>query len=232
MLTSLAAIAAFASLFDPSIAAVISISTTSAPVNGSSLVSAYTIPLNNGTASLPSPNNTLSVITAGRGTQNYTCATSTSSSIPVFIGATATLFNLQDLLPILSPLEGQAILSALPPLLLSLPREALQGSIIPQAGEHFFDASGTPTFDLSASGNGMLVSAKLADIAAPEANSTKGPQGQGAVDWLTLSAKEGSWGLSAVYRTETASGQAPATCDGMHTSFTVEYCALYYFLSD
>ena len=146
------------------------------------------------------------------------------------MGASATLFDLASLLPILSPLEGQAVLNALPPLLLSLPRDALANSIFPQAGTHYFDASGSATFDLSASSNGLIVGTKVGDIVAPEDDATKG--GNGAVDWLALDAKEGSQGLSRVYRTETASGKPPATCDGMAAEFEVEYCALYYFLGE
>ena len=180
-----------------------------------------------GTDSLPSPNTTLKVITIGRGTQNYTCASSNSSA-PKSTGAVATIFNLQDLLPIIPPLEGQAVLNILSPLLLSMPRAALDGSIIPKAGYHYFDASGSPVFDLSSSGNGVIVGSKVADITAPDATAAQGPNG--AVDWLTLDAKDGSQGLSRVYRTQTASGKPPATCDGKEGEFAVEYAALYYFL--
>ena len=95
---------------------------------------------------------------------------------------------------------------------------------------HYFDASGSATFDLSASSNGILVGTKVGDIQAPESDSTNGSNG--AVDWLALDAKAGSVGLSRGYRTETASGKPPATCDGLAATFEVEYCALYYFLGE
>ena len=115
--------------------------------------------------------------------------------------------------------------------MLSLPREALDASVIPQAGQHFFDAAGEPVFDLGKSGNGIIIGSKMADIAAPQA-STKGANGAGAVDWLALGAKAGSQGLSRVYRTETASGKPPATCEGQNPTIQVEYAAQYYFSSD
>ncbi|CAF9930715.1 MAG: hypothetical protein GOMPHAMPRED_005714 [Gomphillus americanus] len=199
------------------------------PIPSTALLSAYAPPLSNGTASLPELNKPLRVITVGRGLQNYTCASSNSTDKPVAIGAIATLFNLDSLLSYFAPAEGQAFLNQIPAFMLSLPREAVDKSIIPQAGLHYFDASGTPTFNLSESNNGFLVGNKTGDIRAPS-NSVRGAYG--AVDWLSLEAKPGSQNLSRVYRTMTAAGSPPTSCEGQQASvISIEYAALYYFVS-
>ena len=120
------------------------------------------------------------------------------------------------------------MLDLLPPFFLSLPSTALKNSTFPQAGHHFFDSTSEPTFDLTASNNGVLVGAKVGDIQAPKGNSATGSNQ--AVDWLALTAKSGTEGaLSSVYRIVTAGGKPSANCDGQPSSFEVEYAALYYF---
>ena len=75
----------------------------------------------------------------------------------------------------------------------------------------------------------ILYGKKIADIKAP-ASSNKGPAGTGAVDWLALTAKNGSVGLKEVYRLETAGGAAPANCTNT-SMISVQYAAEYWFYS-
>ncbi|TVY85627.1 hypothetical protein LAWI1_G008837 [Lachnellula willkommii] len=95
-------------------------------------------------------------------------------------------------------------------------------------GHHYFDASGTPTFNLTAASK-ILFGAKTGDVKAP-ADSSKGPAGTGAVDWLSLTAKPAPYvseGVSFVYRVVTAGGMAPA-CTAAGTEI-VQYAAEYWF---
>ncbi|MCJ1407128.1 hypothetical protein MMC19_001198 [Ptychographa xylographoides] len=192
----------------------------------------YTVPLSNGTTSLsPPPTGTvLKALTLGRGTQNYTCANAEATTLPVSIGAVATLFDATPLLPFLPPLEGQVVLDLLPTYLLSFPYEALQNSSLPIKGQHFFTSAIVPVFDLLDTDVGMLVGNKTGDIAAPQ-GSTAGPHGvgSGAVDWLALSGESGSAGLSQGYRVFTAGGKPPKTCEGQAATIEVPYAAQYWF---
>ena len=174
----------------------------------------------------------------GRGTQNYTCDTTNSSSAPTAVGAVATLFN------------ASCIAATYPDLLNMLPRVALAfnltesssylSNLVPAStedtlapgnyaisGHHYFTNSTTPFFNLDTS-NGQLGEApcaKEASVDAP-ADAPTGQQGEGAVAWLQLSAREGATGkLEEVYRVETAGGSSPDTCEGMPASFEVQYSA-------
>ena len=172
----------------------------------------------------------LKAIAIGRGTQNYTCATSTSSSVPVAIGAMADLFDASVLLPFLPPKDGEEILDLLPGYLVSFPYEALANSTLPSLGQHFFQGPTSPVFNLEPGHVGMLNGAKAADIIAPPLSSP-GPDGvgNGAVDWLMLTALPGSQNLQMAYRVHTAGGKAPKTCEGQNTNVEVEYAAQYWF---
>jgi hypothetical protein len=95
-------------------------------------------------------------------------------------------------------------------------------------GNHYFDFSGTPTFNLSAV-NKILFGAKTGDVKAPS-TASKGPLGTGAVDWLQLNAKPAPYvsaGVSQAYRVVTAGGNAPP-CTAAGT-LTVQYAAEYWF---
>ena len=177
-----------------------------------------------GTSSLPAPTGTLKYITLGRGTQNYTCAS--SASTPVSIGATAALFNVAQLLPAMSVSQGQATLNALPNALISETVAQIQQSGFPVIGEHHFTAAGVPTWDLF--GDGLLYGSSVGDIPAPS-GANAGPQGYGAVDWKALTSAAGSVGLNEVYRVETAGGKAPASCGGLGATFQSQYAAMYWF---
>ena len=182
--------------------------------------------LHTGTESLPAPNGTLKFITIGRGTQNYTC-TSTSAS-PVLVGANAVLLDASPLLPLLPPGQGTAVLDILPSFVIELDFAAIEVSQIPKLGVHYFDSNGVPTFDLG--NNGFLKGKGLADIPAP-ANASAGQfdQGYGAVDWKTLADAGGSVGLNKVYRVETAGGKAQPSCAGVTAPIYIDYSALYWF---
>lgn len=195
------------------------------PTGGNSL-SGYSVPLSDGTQSLPPPNGTLKFITIGRGTQNYTC-NSTSAS-PVLLGANAILLDASPLISLLPPGEGTAVLDLLPNYVVDFDFAAIEASQIPKLGIHYFDLKGVPTFDLGI--NGLLKGKGLADITAP-ANASAGPfdQGYGAVDWKTLTDAGGSVGLSEVYRVETAGGKAPPSCAGVTAPIYIDYSALYWF---
>ncbi|KAL9137488.1 MAG: hypothetical protein Q9175_001288 [Cornicularia normoerica] len=194
--------------------------------SGGDGLSGYSVPLSDGTQSLPAPNGTLEFITIGRGTQNYTC-TSTSPS-PVLVGANAVLLDASPLLPLFPPSEGTAVLDLLPSYVIDFDFAAIEASQIPKLGIHYFDSKGVPIFDLS--DNGLLKGKGLADIPAP-ANASAGPfgQGYGAVDWKMLTDAGGSLRLKEVYRVETAGGKAPQSCAGVTAPIYIDYSALYWF---
>ncbi|MCJ1254077.1 hypothetical protein MMC24_001891 [Lignoscripta atroalba] len=192
---------------------------------------AYCVPLSNSTASLspPSKNLKLKAITLGRGTQNYTCATSTAASAPVSNGAIATLFDASPFLAFLPPRQGLEIIALLPNYLVSFPLASLVDSkSLPILGHHYFSDATTPTFDLA--DLGFFKGGKKEGIAAPK-GSSPGPNGKGdgAVDWLLLARKDGSRGIEEVYRVWTAGGKAPRTCEGLGKNVLVEYATQYWF---
>ncbi|KAL4934301.1 uncharacterized protein BDV17DRAFT_4594 [Aspergillus undulatus] len=178
---------------------------------------------------LPAPNGQKPLYVAlGRGTQNYTCATSTADSEPVAVGAVARLYNatcfaasypeMIELLPAITyrmslPTEEA---NPLPPTNLNL------------IGHHFFEGS-VPVFNMDTTPTRQLGIAKVkkdGDLDAP----TTALQGEnGAVPWLLLGRTNGTVGAySSVYRVDTAGGASPKTCEGMEEEFTVEYAANYY----
>jgi hypothetical protein len=200
-----------------------------------------TIPLNevssSGSSPLPSPTSKLVHIGLGLGTQNYTCNTTTGTYTSV--GALARLFDATEYLT-----DHPNKVDSLPRNYLSLyqsidcsktPTSCIKtadkcedkanqkfGNPLPILGEHYFTATGTPTFDLSqAPGHPFLFAKKVGDVPAPNAAD---------VDWLFL-ASNGSASnkiISSVYRLETAGGQPPKSCKGSETAF-VPYAAEYWF---
>ncbi|TVY36941.1 hypothetical protein LSUB1_G004790 [Lachnellula subtilissima] len=186
---------------------------------------APTIPTSGNTPDLPSTTLSLVYVAVGRGTQNYTCLAAGANSTAT--GAIATLFDATSL-----AYANITAVHAIPPIAVNqaVPSGSLDSSSGPLSvlGNHFFDASGTPTFNLSAA-NKILFGAKTGDVKAP-ATSSKGPAGTGAVDWLSLTAKPAPYvsdGVSLVYRVETAGGVAPA-CTAAGTMI-VQYSAEYWF---
>ncbi|KAK4989041.1 hypothetical protein LTR66_003075 [Elasticomyces elasticus] len=165
------------------------------------------------TSDLPSPSGlTLQYIALGVGTQNYTCATSTTASVPVPDGALATLYDATTFFS--KPGHQSAMSSLLDSNLALKPNKDLD-----VLGHHYFVPPLTPTFDLGAT---LLSAKRLAKVPSPT----------GAIDWLYLvdDLSGRSHGLKAVYRVETIGGKAPATCDGLDTSkvLTVNYAAEYW----
>jgi len=202
-----------------------------APVPRTAITS-FTITLTNGSMSLPSPASglTLQAIGLGRGIQNYTCSSSSATATPVSIGAVATLYDATQILPSASASQEQQGLNFLSTYLVDVPSTVLAASGLPVLGQHYFDTTGTATFDLGSTG--LLKGAKVGDIAAPS-SASKGAmdQGYGAVDWLALTAKAGmvSTNLGEVYRLQTAGGKPAVTCDGQSTTIEVQYSAQYWF---
>lgn len=123
-----------------------------------------------------------------------------------------------------------------PPLALYLPTDAGGASTsVPFLGIHYFDASGAPTFDLSAAVPKLFFAgAKTGNVKAP-ATADKGLLATGAVDWLQLgdNGKGLSSGLSQVYRVVTAGGSAQACSVSGATPagqvFSVPYAAQYWY---
>ena len=100
---------------------------------------------------------------------------------------------------------------------------------IPYLGRHYFDGSGTPTFDLSEAKLRAGVG-KTGEANVP-ANADKGPLKTGAVKWLQLS-DTGlglSKGVTVVYRVITAGGVAESCTTTNGGTGSVPYTAFYWF---
>lgn len=190
----------------------------------------------------------LKQVTLGIGHQNYTC---NADGTMTNTGATAALYDISSLLTfnnwLTAPLPGFVLTaSGLHNDTVSstadksedeedFDRDLSYGSLTAkQLGIHFFNAAGSPTFDLyETSPPSQLVGKKLGDVSAP-AGACPGPDNAGAVDWLQLGdngANLSFGGLSYVYRVETAGGKSPATCDKSKagTVLRVPYAAEYWF---
>ncbi|KAI4608832.1 hypothetical protein J4E83_008871 [Alternaria metachromatica] len=179
----------------------------------------------------PAKGTSLRHIAIGRGTQNYTCADSSSSTIPKATGAIATLFNATcDAARLNVNILGQVTDLALN---YAIPTSAEADQRL--SGHHQFTAAGVPLFMLETDKNdfGRVECAVNAKSAAP-ATATKGTNGLGSVPWLKLNATvtaegQAAWAYNEVYRIHTAGGMAPKDCSGIEGSFTVEYSAQYWF---
>lgn len=166
-------------------------------------------------------------------TQNYTCADSTSKSAPVAIGAVANLYN------------ATCIAANYPDLMAMLPNIAYKISIptneyaafppanIQLMGHHFFYDATTPEFNLDTTTlkqYGIAMTKKQDQLDAPS-DAAKGENG--AVAWLYLTTTTGTVGkYKSVYRVNTASGSPPKTCEGLPSTFEVQYAANYYFFGN
>ncbi|KAE8378430.1 hypothetical protein BDV26DRAFT_261674 [Aspergillus bertholletiae] len=179
---------------------------------------------------LPSPSDQkLLYVALGRGTQNYTCATSSSNSTPVAVGAVANLYNATCIAGSFSDM-----LNMLPNIAYRIPLPNSESDRLPPAnlelmGHHFFDGP-TPVFNLDTTAMhqyGIARTKKEAQVDAPS-NAIQG--NNGAVAWLYLSTTSGTVGdYSSVYRVDTAAGAPPKTCKDMPSEFAVQYAANYYF---
>jgi hypothetical protein len=143
------------------------------------------------------------MVAVGKGTQNYTCAD--SSSAPASIGAVAQLFDETCNLAA-NPSTATSALPAAAP-----------------AGSHFFRDNTTPEFDVASLGNTVLKKAQDADAPNPASD----------VKWLRLAAQAAGTTskVKEIYRVQTVGGKAPATCAGKAAGdvITVDYEAQYWF---
>ncbi|KZO96626.1 hypothetical protein CALVIDRAFT_536991 [Calocera viscosa TUFC12733] len=178
------------------------------------------------TALLPPSNASLSQVTIGFGTQNYTC---TNGSY-VNVGAVAQLFDIsciQELPAISSALsqaineleqvDGESLLNFLTTL-------AKMGRF--QLANHYFDTSiGTlsPVFNFQVSGGDYVIGKKLEDIPDPFNPAVN-------VDWLLLTAAAGD-AAKYVVREQTAGGQPPASCSVENETLQAPYAAKYWFFA-
>ncbi|KAL6241054.1 hypothetical protein RBB50_011957 [Rhinocladiella similis] len=189
-----------------------------------------TLPIAGTNPALPAPGDStyLAAVVIGRGTQNYTCGND-STAAPVATGAIAVLY------------EASCVAAQDPSLLASLPAQALSVPLpddpecalvvgdqrLQRAGHHFFNAAKVPTFDFTESDDPELgLGLMSVGVKSPAADPT-------CVPWLSLNRVDGSQGpIQAIYRLNTASGSAPATCEGQEVGeFTVQYAAQYWVYS-
>ena len=217
-----------------------------------------TLPLNEvqseqtGPSPLPTPTGSPQYVALGLGFQNYTCASSTTSTTLTYVqtqssgGAIANLYNLQYVVnsydmdsitpTALENFEKCVSKTQCNPATNNDCQSCHSMAVGPlsreQIGEHFFEpvnGAQTPSFSLS-SYSKFLSAKKVGDVKA-ESNAYKGETGLGAVDWLYLQDNGDGLtsGLSAVYRVETAGGVAPPSCSTSGSAMYVPYAAQYWF---
>ncbi|KAF2715614.1 hypothetical protein K504DRAFT_397121 [Pleomassaria siparia CBS 279.74] len=174
---------------------------------------------------LPSPaaGLILAHVAIGRGTQNYTCASSSVTETPVAVGAIASLFNATC-----SAVRAPAVLADVTTLAINyaVPKTDIAQHLL--SGHHEFTLAGAPLFilDTDMHNYGSIEAQKNATSAAPATAST-GTNGLGSVPWLRLTASEGNF--KEVFRINTAGGVAPKTCEGQPATIQVPYAAEYWF---
>src|ERR1700761_9687471 len=116
----------------------------------------------------PSAGLILSHVAIGRGTQNYSCADSTSKSIPVQVGALASLFNA-------TCVAGQypQLLAMLPGIAYNfpVPDSTVGAGNLFLSGHHYFTNTTTPFFNLDTDLHqwGTAGCAKINSSPAPDA---------------------------------------------------------------
>ncbi|KAI1738005.1 hypothetical protein F4680DRAFT_196313 [Xylaria scruposa] len=210
-----------------------------APANGVT----YVLPSTGGPTSLPAPDAPLKHIVVGHGVQNYTCTTVGAAGVSA--GALAVLHDITALYPgsgpdAISPTTWNSLTStvlrttSLPintndvSAPFPAPADLTVSGIpnpLPFIGHHYFDINNTPTFSLHDDAE-LLKAQKISNIPAPS-TADKGLNSEGAVDWLYLSDKGGSVGLSGVYRVLTSGGSSSA-CSAVGETQSVPYTAMYW----
>jgi len=186
-----------------------------------------TVPKAEGTPLPPvTPGLTLHHVAVGRGTQNYTCASSSETVVPVSQGAVATLFNATC-----AAARAPTTLSSTPAIALAFDVPTGQQAAVLESGHHFFSNTTTAVFNLDTAQHAFGIGSlkKIANSSAP-ADAPKGPNGFGSVAWLKLGGIQDGV-FKEVYRVDTAGGQPPKNCSGVSGSFDVEYSAVYYFFT-
>jgi hypothetical protein len=162
-------------------------------------------------------------VAIGRGTQNYTCADSTAASVPVQVGAMASLYNATCLAA-----QAPALLAMLPGIALAWPLPAVTDPAANAflSGQHFFLDKTTPYFSLDTAQHTWGTAACTKSNASPAPNAAKD------VPWLKLTVKNADGcTLSEIYRVNTAGGVAPANCAGQGPTVFVDYAAEYWMFS-
>ncbi|KAJ2915956.1 hypothetical protein MD484_g4459, partial [Candolleomyces efflorescens] len=170
----------------------------------------------------------------GVGVQNYTCS---DAGTYASAGAVAALFDISCLggKPAFDSIAKTAytIWKNIPdgPLSSKLQSGITTSCGVVTTGSHFFTktAAGSiaPVWDMRANGpNGVkgkagayVIGAKVANLASPE--------GAKNVDWLQLKNVEGSL-ATAIYRTDTHGGPAPASCTPGSAPISVKYTSKYF----
>lgn len=168
-----------------------------------------------GSASLPSPpsNECLRAIGLALGTQEYSCANTNSAHAPTFSKASATLYDVAQLLELL---PSEDYLHELTSYFLKYNYGSIANSSLSMLG-CLSHVHGMPTFDLGASGLFQLETDYT--INAPQEPLLN-------VDWAYGQSLDRTW---TVYRVETAGGGGPTTCEGQNASLSVSYSAEYWF---
>ena len=162
----------------------------------------------------PAAGSTLGLVAIGKGTQNYTCADSSATTIPVAVGALATLYNASCIAA-----SYPSLLEPLTQMAYDLPARDL--AMLPVVGEHYFRDSKTPTFEVNTIGTQPMAKT---DVSNPPSDPTVN------VAWLYLTNKDTSTNIVNIYRVETNNGMQPANCSGVTPGlFTVPYAAQYWF---
>ncbi|PYI34300.1 hypothetical protein BP00DRAFT_484840 [Aspergillus indologenus CBS 114.80] len=198
----------------------------------------------------PSAHLSLKFIALGRGTQNYTCPSTNSSTAPTATGAVATLYDV-SCIAATPKNHGHQFLHALPGFIRPIPQEILafyavllsQSAII---GEHYFSAPQSSSTSITAAAAATAAAMPVFDlrpatfgkqggryesnwVKAKKVESVNAPGGgDGDVPWLKMVGVEGS-GIKEIYRVHTAGGMSPATCAAHEGEFGVEYAAEYWF---
>ncbi|KAK4104814.1 hypothetical protein N658DRAFT_417996 [Parathielavia hyrcaniae] len=189
-------------------------------------LSSVSLPAGASTMAPPSEGLVLKHIAIGRGTQNYTCNPATPGDAPKANGAVATLFNASCAVATSMELAAALTRAAL---YFDLAQSETLGRLSPsnlgRSGVHFFTDSTTPFFNLDSSAwkLGEIPCAKQGSAPAPQ-DAPRGLSGEPAVAWLKLDAKPGATGgLQEVYRLFTVGGSPPATCEGLPSTFEIQY---------
>ncbi|KAI9759700.1 MAG: hypothetical protein M4579_002177 [Chaenotheca gracillima] len=204
------------------------------------------MPVANPALPAPATGNKVVHVAIGRGVQNYTCADNKATTIPVSVGAVASLYNATctgaNYPDLLDKMPGVAALFPVPNV-----NQQLTPPNLLLSGHHYFGDGTTPIFDLDVvpqRSYGLFVgkkdSASPAPASAPKGDpprgSKAGTKGYGSVAWLKLTTKDGtpfgtSKGIKEVYRLNTVGGNPPTTCSGQPKAFSVDYAAEYWFFN-
>ncbi|KAH7128340.1 hypothetical protein B0J11DRAFT_268666 [Dendryphion nanum] len=168
-------------------------------------------------------------IAVGWGTQNYTCANSTTK--PVQVGALAHLYNVTCQT---ATTDSEIIHTNLDYFYKYIEsNEGVRERTL--SGLHDFTADGVPRFNLSTPEHnyGIVLAKKDAGSDAPKPTPTGSATTTGSslpdIPWLKLKATGGDY--KEVYRVETRGGSAPASCSETKIgTFEIPYFAVYYFV--